>query len=281
MVNPRKLRMLNRRAWEIRLELIRMFSHDTAHHFGGSLSCAELLSCLYFYKMRYDAAGREDTERDRFIMSKGHSVPTQYVVLALLGVYPREELATIKQLGSRLQGHPDINKTPGIEAPTGSLGQGLSYANGVAMAGKLDGRSFRTFVLMGDGELQEGQVWEAAMTTAHYGLKDICVLVDRNLFQSQGEIDAMMGIEPLARKWEAFGWDSAEVDGHDVGEICAALDRLDGNNERPLAIIARTVKGRGVSFLEGTYKYHNYSLTEDGYLKAEREILDKLEASDG
>jgi transketolase len=273
--------MLTKRAWEIRLELIRMFSHGKAHHFGGSLSCAELLSCLYFYKMRYDAANSSDQERDRFVMSKGHSVPTQYVVLALLGLFPREELATIKQLGSRLQGHPDINKTPGVEAPTGSLGQGLSFANGVALAGRLDGRGYRIYVLMGDGELQEGQVWEAAMTTAHYGLNNVCVLVDRNRFQSQGEIDAMMGIEPLAEKWRAFGWDAEVVDGHDVGEICTALDRLNGRNRRPLAIVANTVKGKGVSFLEGTYKYHNYKLTEEEYKKAELEILTRLEVLDG
>jgi transketolase len=279
-VDSDTLRKLTKRAWEIRLQLIRMFAHGKAHHFGGSLSCAELLSCLYFYKMNYNAKCFDDPSRDRLVLSKGHSVPTQYVALALLGLYPMEELRTIKRLGSRLQGHPDINKSPGIEAPTGSLGQGLSYANGVALAGQLDGRSCRIFVLLGDGELQEGQVWEAAMTTSHYGLTNVCVLVDRNEYQSQGAIDDLMGIEPIDKKWEAFGWNTAIVDGHDVGEICAALDRLDRKNTRPLAVIARTVKGKGVSFLENTYKYHNYSLTEEEYARAENEILRKLEAMD-
>jgi len=245
------------------------------------MSCAELLSCLYFYKMNYEGTRYDHPSRDRLIVSKGHSVPTQYVVLALLGLYPMEELKTIKRLNSRLQGHPDINKTPGIEAPTGSLGQGLSYANGIAMAGRLDGYSFRIFVLMGDGELQEGQVWEAAMTTSHYRLTNVCVLVDCNRYQSQGAIDDLMGIEPVQKKWEAFGWNAVTVNGHDVGEICTALDWLDGKNEQPLAIIARTIKGKGVSFLENTYKYHNYSLTEEEWVQAQNEILEKLEEMDG
>ena len=280
-MNGEKIAELEKCAWEIRLELIRMFSYGTPHHLGGSMSCAELLSCLYFYKMNYDKARRNDRNRDRLIMSKGHSVPTQYVVLALLGMYPMEELRTIKRLGSRLPGHPDIGKTPGIEAPTGSLGQGLSYANGLALAGRLDKLSFRVFVLLGDGELQEGQVWEAAMTTAQYKLTNVCVIVDRNGYQSQGAVDQLMGIEPVDKKWEAYGWNTVIIDGHSVTEICAALDWLDGNNKRPLAIIAHTVKGKGVSFLEDTYKYHNYSLNEEEWAQAEKEILETLEAMNG
>jgi transketolase len=272
------LRELERIAARVRLELVRMFGFGKAHHFGGSLSCVELATAVYFYKMNYSAALSADPQRDRFIMGKGHSVPTQYVILSMLGVIPPEELKTIKQLGSRLQGHPDILKTPGIEAPTGSLGQGLSFANGIALAARMDGLKFDIYLILGDGELHEGQIWEAAMTTAHYRLGNICVLVDRNRFQSQGEVDLMKGIEPLEDKWRAFGWRAATIDGHDMGQICAALDGFAGCGEQPLAIIARTVKGKGVSFLENTYKYHNFALTEAQFLEAEREALDRLDA---
>jgi transketolase len=262
MITIEKAKELQLQAWELRLELVRMFSHGKAHHFGGSLSCAEMVSALYFYKMNYSAALMHDVERDRFIMSKGHSVPTQYVALSMLGILPKNELSTIKKMGSRLQGHPDVQKTPGIEAPTGSLGMGLSFANGIALAARLDGLKFNIFLILGDGELQEGQVWEAAMNTAHRQLKNICVLVDRNRFQSQGNVDEMKSIEPLLNKWEAFGWDAARVDGHDMLQICSALDRINGSQEKPLAIIADTIKGKGVGFMENTYKYHNYSLSE-------------------
>jgi transketolase len=211
-------------------------------------------------------------ERDRFIMSKGHSVPTQYVVLSMLGIIPAGELITLKTLGSRLQGHPDIHKTPGIEAPTGSLGMGLSYANGIAMAGRLDGLRFNIYLLLGDGELQEGQVWEAAMNTAHRKLCNICVIVDRNKFQGQGEVDRLKGIEPLGEKWRAFGWETFQVDGHNLKQICDVLDKFDGTNSKPFVMIADTVKGKGVSFMENTYKYHNASLSEQEYCQA----LDEL-----
>jgi len=268
---------LERKAQEVRLELIRMFSYGKAHHFGGSLSCVELVTALYFYKMNYSAEKADDPRRDRFIMGKGHSVPTQYVVLSMLGVIPKEELKSIKTLGTRLQGHPDILKTPGIEAPTGSLGQGLSFANGIALAARMDRLCFNIYVILGDGEIQEGQIWEAAMTSSHYGLNNICVLIDRNKYQSQGEVDAMKKIEPLEQKWEAFGWQATRIDGHDLSQICQALDMMDGKNDRPLAIIADTVKGKGISFIENTYKYHNFALTEDQFHSAEQEILSKLE----
>jgi len=269
---------LEKKAWEVRLELIRMFAFGKAHHFGGSLSCAELLTCLYFYKMRYSATLKDAPDRDRCILSKGHSVPTQYVILSMLGFFPMEELRTIKRLGTRFQGHPDVNKTPGIEAPTGSLGQGLSFANGVALGARLDAKDFRVFVLLGDGELQEGQVWEAAMTTSHHKLTNVCALVDCNGFQSQGSIAEIKTIEPLADKWSAFGWEPIAVDGHDVAQICRALDRVDGRNQRPVVIVAATVKGKGVSFMENTFKFHNFSLTEQQHREAENEILARLGA---
>jgi len=270
------IKELEKKACQIRLELLRMFSHEKFHHFGGSFSCVELMTALYFYKMNYSAENKDDPERDRFIMSKGHSVPTQYVILAMLGIIPMDELKTIKRLGTRLQGHPDILKTPGLEAPTGSLGQGLSYANGIALAAKMDNLTFNIHLILGDGEVQEGQIWEAAMTTSHYHLKNICVIVDRNKYQSQGEVDQLMGVDPLKEKWESFGWQSVRIDGHDIQQICQALDLMDGNNEKPLAIIADTVKGKGIRFIENTFKYHNFMLTEEEYLQAEKEILEKL-----
>lgn len=267
---------LERRAWTVRKKLIQMFSFGKAHHFGGSLSCVELLAALFFYKMNYTRSNMNDPGRDRFVMSKGHSVPTQYVALSMLGIIPEKELSTIKCLGSRLQGHPDIKKTPGLEAPTGSLGQGLSFANGLALAGRLDRLDFDVYVVMGDGELQEGQVWEAAMTTSHYGLGNICVIVDRNRFQSQGEVNSLMKIDPVEEKWRSFGWETRSIDGHNLGQICGSLDLMEGKRENPLAIVARTVKGRGVSFLEDTHKYHNYSLTEEQFRAAEAEIDHKM-----
>jgi transketolase len=272
--NPNKSAELRQVARRMRIELLKMFSYGKAHHFGGSLSCIEIVTALYFYKMNFSAGLLNSPERDRFIMSKGHSVPAQYVALALHGVFPLEELATIKRLGARLQGHPDMSKTPGIEAPTGSLGQGLSFANGLALGGRLDGLKFNLYVVLGDGELQEGQVWEAAMTTAHYRLGNICVIVDRNKYQSQGCIDDMMGVEPLQERFRSFGWDSARVDGHDLDALCAVLDRFDGQGRKPIAVIADTVKGKGVEFMENTHKYHNFAVTEEEY----RAAMDRLEA---
>jgi len=270
------IKELEKKAGHIRKKLLHMFSWNKAHHFGGSLSCVELLTALYFYKMNYTKDNMDDPDRDRFVMSKGHSVPTQYVILSMLGIIPEEELYTIKRMGTRLQGHPDINKTPGLEAPTGSLGQGLSFANGIALAGNLDGLDFNVYVLLGDGELQEGQVWEAAMTTSHYGLSNICAIVDKNRFQSQGEVNRLMKIDPTEKKWESFGWDTRRIDGHNMSEICEALDFMDEKRGKPLAIVAETVKGRGVSFMEGTYKYHNYSLTLEQFKMADAEIDQKL-----
>jgi len=262
---------LKKKAKEIRLELVKMFSYGTAHHYGGSLSCVEIMTSLFFYKMNYSFEKRCDPNRDRFIMSKGHSIPVQYVILSLLGFFPKEELGTIKKLHSRLQGHPDITKTPGIEAPTGSLGQGLSFANGIALAGKFNKNNYKVYVLTGDGELQEGQIWEAVMATAHYKLKNICLIVDRNKYQSQGNVDEIMAIEPLEDKFRAFGWAAFRVDGHNVKEICEALNAAE-KQEAPTVIIADTEKGKGISFMENTFKYHNYSLSKEEYERVLQEL---------
>ena len=207
-------------------------------------------------------------------------MPTQYVALALLGIIPLEELKTIKQLGSRLQGHPDIRKTPGIEACTGSLGQGLSVANGMSLGARYDKLKFNVFVIAGDGEVQEGQFWEAAMTGSHYKLGNVCLIVDRNKYQSQGAVNELMRIDPLEARLAAFGWRAVAVDGHNTGQICNALDLLETDPETPLAIIADTVKGKGVSCLENSFKGHNYAMTEAELQQAMAEVktvLDNLE----
>ncbi len=271
MVSHETETRLRDRALEIRKELVRMFGAGKAHHYGGCLSCVEILAVLYFYKMRYSFELRNDPLRDRFIMSKGHSIPVQYVILSMLGIIPRDELGTVKTLGTRLQGHPDINKTPGIEAPTGSLGQGLSFANGIALAGRLDKREFNVYVMCGDGELQEGQVWEAAMTSGHYRLNNIRLIVDNNKYQSQGKTADLLSVEPLVGKFESFGWTARRVDGHNVGDLARTLDSLD-SCDRPAAIIADTVKGKGIGFMENTYKYHNYALSPEEYETALLEL---------
>lgn len=272
MIGKDKLNELEAVSKEMRLDLLRMFWHGKAHHFGGSFSCVEIVAALYFYKMNISKELMESPERDRFIMSKGHTVPTQYIALSGIGVLPRDELKTIKQLGTRLQGHPDIRKTPGVEAPTGSLGQGISFANGIALAGRLDGLKFYLYLIVGDGELQEGQNWEALMTSAHYKLGNMCILVDRNKYQSQGSIDDLMGIEPLEDKFRAFGWESMRVDGHNIEELCTALDRFPISGSKPMAIICDTIKGKGIHFIEDTYKYHNYMLSEEEFRNAEKEL---------
>lgn len=267
---------LEKKAAELRLSLLRTFSFGKAHHFGGSLSSMDLVSALYFYKMNYSKENFQDAARDRLIFSKGHSVPAQYVALAELGIHEKSSLKDIKKMGSVFQGHPDMRKTAGIEAPTGSLGQGLSFANGIAMAQRADGLDTMIYVILGDGELQEGQIWEALMTTAHYHLGNVCAIVDRNRYQSQGSIDDLMGIEPLEQKFGSFGWDVSRIDGHNMEEICSALDSATQNRQKPTMIIADTIKGKGISFMENSYTYHNFSLDEQSYDQAEKELLSSI-----
>jgi transketolase len=238
------------------------------HHFGGSLSATDLLVALYHRQLRLRPGEPDWPERDRFVLSKGHAVPALYVCLARCGFFPEEELATLKTFGSNLQGHPDMRKTCGLEANTGSLGMGLSVANGMALAGRAMGRGYRAYVLLGDGECQEGQVWEAAMTAAHYKLDTLTALVDRNELQAMGRTEERMSIEPLAEKWRAFGWETFEIDGHDMGQICGALDAAAEVKGQPAAIIAHTVKGKGIAFMEGDPGFHNVVLTQEQFAEA-------------
>jgi len=270
------VRQLTLKAAEMRFQIICMMGANKVHHFGGSLSEADIISALYFYKMRYDPANPTWPERDRFIMSKGHSVPAQYVALAMLGVFSLDELSTLKKLGSRLQGHPAMHLTPGIEGCTGALGEGLSYANGIALGGRLQGLHFRVYCLIGDGELHEGQVWEAAMTTARRRLTNIVAIIDRNRLKAMDASDGPKVLDPLAERWRSFGWAVREIDGHDMAAIMDALDWAEQQTDRPSLIIANTIKGKGVSFVEGQADFHNAAINPDQFARAMIELESNL-----
>jgi transketolase len=267
-MDDRTLNDLEAKALEMRYHIVRMMGVNKAHHFGGSLSSVELVTALYFYKMRYDPSNPCWEERDRFVMSKGHGVPTQYAALAMLGVIPMEELPRLKRLGSILQGHPNACMTPGIEACTGSLGQGLSFANGIAMAARIRGLPARVYCLLGDGEIQEGQVWEAALGAVAQKLDNLVAMIDRNHLKSQGVVDDAKPLDPLPEKWAAFGWHTVAVDGHDLGQVCDALDEAETVKGRPTMIVAETVKGKGVPFMEGQFQFHNAPLDEEQFTLA-------------
>ncbi len=251
-----KLAKLREQARQIRRHIVSMLGEAGSGHPGGSLSAADIVTALYFDVMRINPQNPDWPERDRFVLSKGHAAPLLYAALAERGYFPVENLRTLRRLGSPLQGHPDMRKVPGVEMSTGSLGQGLSAANGMAIAGKLDGKDYRVFVLLGDGEIEEGQVWEAAMAAAHYKLDNVTAFLDYNGLQIDGPIDVVMSAEPLADKWRAFGWDVQEIDGHDMEQILSAIARARETQGKPGIIIARTVKGKGVSFMENEVSWH-------------------------
>jgi transketolase len=247
---------LKEMAKKIRKHVLMMFMEAGSGHPGGSLSVVEIITSLYFYKMRHNPNDPKWPERDRFVLSKGHAAPTLYAALAESGYFPVEELRTLRKLGSRLQGHPDMAKLPGVEISTGSLGLGFSVAVGMALAGRLDGRNYRVFVLLGDGETQEGQIWEAAMASSHYRLDNLTAILDRNGLQLDGPTERIMSIEPIVAKWQAFGWHVLEVDGYEIGDIMRALDEADTVKGKPTVIIAHDVKGRGIPFMEWNADFH-------------------------
>ncbi len=265
-------KMLAEIARQVRLDIVEMLHRAGSGHLGGSLSAADILVALFFGRMRRQPNDPCWPERDRFILSKGHGAPAYYAVLARLGYFPREELFTLRQFGSSLQGHPDSGCTPGVEVPTGSLGQGLSIANGLALAQRLRGRKGRVYILLGDGEVQEGQIWEAAMSAAHYGLDNLTAVVDRNRLQIDGRTAEVMGLEPLADKWRAFGWHTLEVDGHNIAQLLSALTDCEAVAGKPSVIIAHTVKGKGVSIFEDKAKYHGVAPNDEEYRQALEEL---------
>lgn len=246
---------LQEKARQFRKEILEMICEAGSGHPGGSLSAVEILMSLYYYKMNHKPEDPCWPIRDRFIMSKGHAAPVLYVTLANSGYFPKEELKTFRKLGSRLQGHVHVS-VPGVELSTGSLGQGLSVANGLALGAKLRNCSFNIYCLLGDGEIQEGQVWEAAMTAAHHKLDNVCAILDNNGVQQNGPVNLIKNEEPLADKWRSFGWHVIEIYGHNFLDIRDALDTFDSIKGKPTFIIAHTVKGKGVSFMEGEAVWH-------------------------
>jgi transketolase len=270
-VTSSEIARLETMAVRLRRDIVQMIGVGKAGHLGGSCSLGEIVAALYFSRMRYDPCRISDPDRDRLVMSKGHAVLVQYAALVELGVIPRAELMKLKTLEGMLQGHPDMEQTPGLEAVTGSLGQGLSIAVGMALALRLDRRPSRVWVIMGDGELDEGQVWEAAMAAAAFGLDRLTGIVDRNRIQATGPTAEIFPNPDLERKWEAFGWKVFRVDGHDVAAVVDAMDAATAVSGRPAVIIADTVKGKGVAFAENTAAFHNGAMTReqhDGALAA-------------
>ena len=263
---------LKKKANEIRIGIIEAVHGGKSGHPGGSLSCADILTVLYFNQMHIDPAKPNDESRDRFILSKGHAAPALYSTLANRGYFCTDDLCNLRHIDSNLQGHPDMNKVLGVDMNTGSLGQGLSVANGIAMSSKLNSRGIRVYCLLGDGELQEGQVWEAAMTASHYKLDNLCVIVDNNDLQIDGHVGDVMNPYPIDSKFKSFGFNVINVDGHNIEELIKAFDTAKTVKGRPTAIIAKTVKGKGVSFMENQVSWHGKAPNDDEYKEAIKEL---------
>ena len=257
------VRELEKKAISVRQEIIKMTSNAGSGHLGGSLSCVDILVALYFHHLKHNPQNPSWSERDRFVLSKGHAAPAFYATLALSGYFPKEELSTLRNINSRLQGHPDNRKTPGVEVSTGSLGQGLSVAVGMTLGLKLADKNNHVYALVGDGELNEGQIWEAAMFANHYKMVNITALVDRNHGQNDGREEDVMSMEPLAAKWTAFGWNVFGIDGHSIKDLLDVLDKSMENRKKPIVIIAETVKGKGILLVEGNDDYHAKCLPKE------------------
>ncbi len=271
VIDKAKEEHLRRTANRLRREVVNTVWRAQAGHPGGSLSAAEIMAALFFEVMQIDPTRPDWTDRDRFILSKGHAAPVYYAALKERGFFSEETLCTYDCIDSCLQGHPDI-VTPGVDVPSGSLGQGLSVGLGIALGARLKKQDFRVFVLMGDGELQEGQVWEAAMSAPNFGLDRVTAIIDYNTVQLMGPVDSIMNIEPVAAKWEAFNWNVIEVDGHDVAQIVDACDAAGRTTGKPSVIIAHTVKGKGVSFMENKAAWHSGLVTDEIREKALAEL---------
>lgn len=267
-----EIRALEERARSVRRSIVTMLAHAGSGHPGGSLSVTDLLTALYFTRLRHRPSDPRWADRDRVVLSKGHAAPALYAILAESGYFPREQLLTLRKLGSMLQGHPDRTRTPGIESSTGSLGQGISVAVGMALAGKLDKKAYRVYAFLGDGELQEGEVWEASMAGAHYKLDNLCAVIDFNGFQIDGRVQEIMNPEPIPEKWEAFGWAVREIDGHNMREIVAAYDWAMGVKGKPAAVVAHTIKGKGVSFMESKAHWHGVPPSAEEAARALEEL---------
>lgn len=262
---------LKKKAVEIRKDILKMLTEAGSGHTGGSLSSVEIFISLYYYKLRHNPKDPDWPQRDRFILSKGHGCPTLYAVLADCGYFPKEELLTLRKFGSRLQGHPQKG-LPGVEISSGSLGQGLSIANGIALVARMDKLPTRVYCLMGDGETNEGQVWEAAMTAAHYKSDNLCAIIDYNGLQIDGFCCDVKDTRPMDKKWESFGWKVFSVDGHDLKALMDALDKAQDVKGKPSILICNTIKGKGVSFIENKVEWHGIAPKKEELEKALKEL---------
>ena len=263
---------LKKIANEVRIGIIEEVYNAQSGHPGGALSVADILTVLYFNEMNVDEKNPDMPNRDRLVLSKGHASPALYSVLANKGFFSKEKLKTFRKIDSNLQGHPDKNKVKGVDMTTGSLGQGLSAANGMALAGKLNKSNYRVYCILGDGELEEGQIWEAAMTSHHYKLDNLCVIVDNNNLQIDGKVEDVMNIYPIVDKFKSFGFETIQIDGHNITQIMEALGQARKTKGKPTAIIAKTVKGKGVSYMENQAGWHGKAPNEDEYKRAINEL---------
>ena len=266
---------------QVRRDIITMTANAGSGHPGGSLSAVELMTSVFFNHMRVDPSNPHDPDRDRFVLSKGHAAPCYYAVLAAKGFISRDEYANFRQLHSILQGHPDAKKVPGVDASTGSLGQGVSIAVGMALGAKHLGKDTKVFALVGDGESQEGQIWEAYMAAAHYKLDNLTVIIDNNGLQIDGETKDVMPTEPLDKKFESFGWHVIKIDGHDFDQIEAAYKEAEQTKGQPTMILAKTIKGKGVSFMENNAGWHGKAPNDEQWAQAKAELEAKIKELEG
>ena len=267
-----KIEALQNIAKDIRINIVKTVYNAKSGHPGGSLSCADILTVLYFNQMNINPQEPKAEGRDRFVLSKGHCSPALYSTLAKRGYFDEKELESFRKLKSNLQGHPDMNKIPGVDMSSGSLGQGLSVSNGMALASKMDGMGYRVYCLLGDGEIEEGQVWEAAMTASKYKLDNLCVIVDNNNLQIDGKIENVKGLNRIEEKFESFGFKVIPVDGNNIEQLIDAFDRAKMTKGMPTAIIAKTVKGKGVSFMENEAAWHGKAPNEEQFNLAMNEL---------
>ena len=265
---------LRKKSKEIRRDIIEEVYNASSGHPGGSLSVTDILTVLYFNQMNINPDKPNDENRDRLILSKGHCCPALYATLANRGYFDKELLKSFRKIDGLLQGHPDMKKIPGVDMSSGSLGQGLSAANGMALASKLDKKGFRVYCIVGDGEIEEGQIWEAAMTSSHYKLDNLCVIVDNNNLQIDGQVKDVMNVYPIDEKFESFGFETINIDGNNIEEIIEALQKAKITKGKPTAIIAKTIKGKGVSFMEDNVSWHGKAPSEEEYNKAILELGD-------
>ena len=263
---------LQQKAKKIRKGIIEAVYNGKSGHPGGSLSISDIITVLYFHEMNIDSENPKDENRDRLVLSKGHCAPALYSALAEKGFFSTEELQKLRNIESRLQGHPDMKKIPGVDMTTGSLGQGLSAANGMAIAGKLNNKDYRVYCILGDGEIEEGQIWEAAMASNKYKLDNLCVIVDNNNLQIDGTIEEVMSSYPIDEKFKSFGFQIINIDGHDIEEIIKAFEVAKNIKEKPTCIIAKTIKGKGISFMENKVEWHGKAPNEEQYIQAINEL---------